>query len=262
MEDWKIRSARDLHIPPLERPASYRRESGLISSIARLAAWTAVRTSLALMHRLQFTGREHLPEQPSFILVANHTSHLDVAALRAALPLAWCDQIFPLAAGDLFFKSLPRSFLSSMLLNAFPVWRKGAPGSTATAPAEAATGEGAKPGRQTASARGFRELRNRLAEEPSVLIVFPEGCRSRTGEMQDFKAGIGMLAAGVAAPVVPCYIRGAFEAMPPMRRLPRPHKITVRIGAPRHYRDVKNGRDGWEHVARELEQDVRRLGER
>jgi 1-acyl-sn-glycerol-3-phosphate acyltransferase len=252
MQDWEIKPARDLDVDPSARHSSYRRESGLISSVARLTAWSAVRTALALMHRLQFAGREHLPVAPSFIMVANHTSHLDVAALRAALPLSWCDQIFPLAAGDLFFKSLPRSALSSMFLNAFPVWRKGAPGATA---------EGAKPGTQTASARGFRELRNRLAEEPSVLIVFPEGCRSRTGEMQAFKAGIGMLAAGVAAPVIPCYIRGAFEAMPPMRRFPRPHKITVRIGAPRDYSAVENGRKGWEHIAQELEQDVRKLGE-
>ena len=64
-----------------------------------------------------------------------------------------------------------------------------------------------------------------------MLILFPEGTRSRTGEMGPFKPGIGALVAGTAAPVVPCYLSGAFAAWPPTSRLPRPgphyHRLTT-----------------------------------
>jgi 1-acyl-sn-glycerol-3-phosphate acyltransferase len=69
-----------------------------------------------------------------------------------------------------------------------------------------------------------------------VLIIFPEGTRSRTGQLQSFKPGIGALLAGCEVCVLPCYLEGAFRAWPKGRRLPRPRKVRLLIGPPRDFR--------------------------
>lgn len=95
-------------------------------------------------------------------------------------------------------------------------------------------------------------------EEPCGYVLFPEGTRTRTGATARFKRGVGMLVAGTHVPVVPCRLRGTFEAWPPHRRLPRPGKITLTVGPPLHFADVRNDPDGWIRVAADLESAVRR----
>jgi len=62
------------------------------------------------------------------------------------------------------------------------------------------------------------------------VLIFPEGTRSRTGQIQDFKPGIGLIAAESGVPIVPVYIQGAFRAMPPGAPFPRPLSIVVSFG--------------------------------
>ncbi len=66
--------------------------------------------------------------------------------------------------------------------------------------------------------------------------IFPEGTRSTTGEIREFKSGIGALVAGRDVIVVPCFIDGSFKAWPKGRRLPRPRKVRLIVGSPRNYR--------------------------
>ncbi|MGI8431056.1 MAG: lysophospholipid acyltransferase family protein, partial [Chthoniobacterales bacterium] len=67
------------------------------------------------------------------------------------------------------------------------------------------------------------------------LIMFPEGTRSPTGEMREFKSGVAGLLAGRDVSVLPCYLDGAFRAWPKGKRLPRPRKLRLIVGAPRDY---------------------------
>jgi 1-acyl-sn-glycerol-3-phosphate acyltransferase len=106
---------------------------------------------------------------------------------------------------------------------------------------------------------GLRQLRQRLLGDACVYVLFPEGTRSRTGRMGRFKGGLGMLVAETAIPVVPCFLDGTFEALPPHRHWPRCGKITLRIGAPLTFPGVRNDRAGWQEVARVTEAAVRRL---
>jgi 1-acyl-sn-glycerol-3-phosphate acyltransferase len=71
-----------------------------------------------------------------------------------------------------------------------------------------------------------------------VLIIFPEGTRSRSGELGRFRSGVARLVAGTRTPVVPCHLSGAFEAWPKGRALPRPFPLRLRIGEPRTFPDV------------------------
>ncbi len=151
------------------------------------------------------------------------------------MPLAWRDRLFPLAAKDVFFDRLPVAGFAALVLNALPVWRGSIRG------------------------HGLSEMRQRLIEEKCVYILFPEGQRTRSGEMNRFKAGIGMLVAGTPVPVVPCYLDGAFEAMRPNSWLLRPTRITARLGAAVTFGDLANERAGWDQVAETLNGAVRAL---
>lgn len=236
MDDWTLQPARDLELAGADRHRSYQRESGLVANVARFAWWSMMRASLKLLHRLEVHGRENLPESPSFVLVANHASHLDAMVLGATLPLNLRDQLFPLAAGDVFFHTPALAAFSATVLNALPVWRK------------------------KVGAHAIQQLRTRLVEEPSIYILFPEGGRTRDGSMRPFKSGIGMITAGTHVPVVPCRLDGTFEAFPPESFIPRLHKVSVHIGEPRIFEDLENRRPGWDEVSRLLENDIKTLG--
>src|SRR5262249_8081489 len=103
-------------------------------------------------------------------------------------------------------------------------------------------------------------LRERLAEDRLIYVLFPEGTRSRDGRMAPFKAGIGALLADSAVPIVPCFLEGAFAALPPQRRWPRPARLRLAIGKPINVADCANDRDGWVEVAGRCEKAVRELG--
>jgi 1-acyl-sn-glycerol-3-phosphate acyltransferase len=100
-----------------------------------------------------------------------------------------------------------------------------------------------------------------LAQPGNVLIIFPEGTRSKTGETQQFKSGIGALLAGRDVSVLPCYVQGAFRAWPKGRRLPRPGKVRLIIGTARNYAASGVEKSEIGEIARELQRAVQELGE-
>ncbi len=93
----------------------------------------------------------------------------------------------------------------------------------------------------------------------NVLIMFPEGTRSMTGEIQPFRKGIGILTAGTARLVVPAYIDGAFNAWSKGMRLPRPQNLRVIIGKPMNFTRHPRTEEGFMQVAREVEAAVKQL---
>lgn len=236
MTDWTYEPAQDLNLVGRARACSLKRECDLPLTAGHFAWGALTRTYFRIWHRLTVVGREHLPSQPPFVLIGNHASHLDALILAAPLPLTIRDRVFPLAAGDVFFEKTSTALFAMSLVNALPLWRR----------------------KCTPHALG--ELRRRLVGEPCGFILFPEGGRSRDGEMKPFKPGLGMLVAGVDVPVVPCHISGAFEALPPDCRLPRPRKIVIRVGPALRFGHLANRRDGWEESARRCEAAVRDLG--
>ena len=64
------------------------------------------------------------------------------------------------------------------------------------------------------------------------LILYPEGTRSGSGEIQTFKKGAGLFAVELGVPVVPAHIGGARTILPKGKFLPRPGTVTVRFGEP------------------------------
>jgi len=235
MDQWRLEPAHDLGLSTGQRLRSLQRESGLIETLARFGWWTGVRTYLTLAHRLSITGREHIPTAPPFVLVANHSSHLDTLVLAASMRRLLWDRVFPIAAGDTFFETPIVTAFAAGLLNALPMWRR------------------------NCGSHALRELRQRLTNQPCAYILFPEGTRSRTGQMNRFRPGLGMVVAESSVPVVPAFVSGTFAALPPHRKLPRPKKINVIIGEPLVFSKVPNTRQGWNVVAKETEAAVANL---
>jgi 1-acyl-sn-glycerol-3-phosphate acyltransferase len=235
MGDWKFQPAGDQQLKPGESMKSVRREVGLIGATTQLGWRILSRLYLRGYHRLTVHGMEHLPEKPPFVMVANHSSHLDALTLAAALPWKLLRFAFPIAAGDTFFVTKATTVFAAMMLNALPMWRK------------------------KCGAHAMGELQARLLEGPAIYLLFPEGTRTRTGEMGPFKPGLGMLLGGADIPVVPCYLDGAFAALPPGGKWPKPHPLTLRIGPPLGFGSLPNDRTGWRTIAEQLEEAVRKL---
>lgn len=235
MEPWKLEPAHDHGLSPVDAARSLKRESGLIHTAGHFAWSAMVRSYLRIYHRLSVQGREHLPTEPPFILIANHASHLDALVLAATLPIRSCDRIFPVAAGDVFFQTDPLAILSALLINALPMWRK------------------------NCGPHALEQLRDRLVQEPCAYILFPEGARSRDGRMLAFKAGLGRIVGGTTVPVVPCGIIGAYHAMRPESGPPRPVRIQVKIGPPLTFADAADDRQGWSSVAQRAQAAVEAL---
>src|SRR5919108_5618537 len=124
MHAWQYRSAADLLVPPAQRATCLRRESRLVASACHQLWWFCVRVYLRVFHRVRVEGIENLPRRLPFVMVANHTSHLDTLVLAAFLPARLRDRIFPVAAGDTFFESRALTTFASLCLNALPLWRK------------------------------------------------------------------------------------------------------------------------------------------
>ncbi|XVJ58060.1 MAG: 1-acyl-sn-glycerol-3-phosphate acyltransferase [Tepidisphaera sp.] len=232
---WTYKPAADHGLPPAERIKSVRREPGFLSILAHHAATGVLRTHFTLYNRLEVVGKQYLPTKPPFVMISNHQSHIDAPLLSCILPRLARAHAYPVAAGDVFFKSLAHSVLSSLFINALPIWRK------------------------KVTTHALFELRERLLEGDSGFIIFPEGTRSRDGQMGSFKPGLGMLVAGTNVPVIPCHIAGAFESMPADKFFPRPHKMVVSVGPPLTFPDAPDAREGWERVAKETEAAVRTL---
>jgi 1-acyl-sn-glycerol-3-phosphate acyltransferase len=233
--DWKYEPAQDLDKSLVERLKNFPRQPDmLVYGLRALAAFT-IRLWLRAYHRFQITGREHLPADGSFVLVANHSSHLDALCLLSALPLRRLHRAFPAAAADYFFESVPRIWIAAVVVNALPFSRE-------------------------VRVRQSLALCDGLLKNPgNVLILFPEGTRSVTGELSRFKPGIGALLSGQTVPVIPCYLDGAFRAWPKGKLLPRPRRISLRIGPPKNYGLLPPGKESISAIAADLQATISRM---
>ena len=232
MKPWTYDKAADIGLAPGERVKSVRRESGLMATILHRLWWAFIRMYLRIWHRVRIEGRENLPRDVPFVMVANHTSHLDVLVLAAFLPSRLRDKVFPIAAGDVFFSRLSVGWFAALCLNALPIWRK------------------------KAGAHALADLRSRLVDDCCGYVLFPEGKRTRDGKLDDFKPGIGMLVAETTVPVIPCHLQGAFEAMPPHAKIPRPRKLVLRVGTAQDPSGTTNDRTGWKAIAQAAREQV------
>lgn len=214
------------------------REPHMGAYAIRYVAAFILRVWMKGYHRLRIEGRENMPSSGSFVIVCNHTSHLDTLCLICAVPVRKIHRTFPAAAADYFFSSLPRSAASAVLINALPFDRK------------------------IKGAESLTVCSELLKNDGNVLIIFPEGTRTTTGEMGRFRSGIGRIIVGTDLPVVPCNLSGGLRAWPKGKWFPRPRKLLVRIGKPERFAQLDQSAGSVKHICHVLEERVAELGER
>ena len=177
---------------------------------ARAARETILQFILAplmdLYTRPRVSGREVFRTLPHpVILVANHSSHLDTPTILRALPLQWRQRTAVAAAADYFYKKRAVANAVALIFNTVPLMRQGGGVNT-----------------------GATEHVDRLIDQRWNLLLFPEGTRSRDGRLGKMRSGAAAIAQAHGIPIVPIFVKGTHDAMPPgrnwpkKRRLPRP----------------------------------------
>jgi len=229
---WTYEPTGDLDQSLVERLRRFPREPDISVYAARSLAALTIRCWLRIYHRFEVKGAENLPKDGSFIIVANHASHLDTLCILSALPLRKLHRAFPAAAQDYFFVSMPRLALAAVVVNALPF------------------------GRQSHVRDSLELCRHLLANPGNILILFPEGTRTRTGQIGEFKPGIGLLAAGTQIPVVPSHLAGTFEAWPKGNFLPRRRLVRLTIGHQRNYTELPAGKESAIRIGEDLRKAV------
>jgi 1-acyl-sn-glycerol-3-phosphate acyltransferase len=210
---------------------------GLLVQGMRLLAAVAVRGWLYFYHRLTIVGRENLPSAGSFVLVANHASHLDTLCLLSALPMKRLHRAFPAAAKDYFCVNAVRALLAKVVVNALPF------------------------DRHLDFGLSLSVCKRVLEEHGTVLIFFPEGTRTGRPVPREFKPGIALLTAGRDIPVVPCHIAGTHGALPKGAWFPRSKALRLTIGEPRVYAHLSGSKESVKYICHDLREAVISLGQ-
>jgi 1-acyl-sn-glycerol-3-phosphate acyltransferase len=186
--------------------------------------------------RTRAVGREHFDEEltPPVIFVANHSSHLDTPTILRAIPRKWRSRTAVAAAADYFYKSRWKANGVALLFNTVPLGRSGG-------------GLGS----------GATDHVDRLISQRWNLVLFPEGTRSRDGQIGKVHTGAAVIAAQHGIDIVPIYVSGTHDAMPPGQNWPkrkpgrlfsRRHRVEVRFGPPIAPRAVAERREVMDEV--------------
>ena len=157
--------------------------------------------------RFQRIGREHIPPQGPVIIASNHRSFLDpfVIACMARRPMYY------VAKKELFLVNRVLAWVLAAL-GAFPVDRGGGDAD-------------------------FIDTAKAILARGDIVLIFPEGTRTRPGSLGKPKRGVGRLALETGAPVVPVAVIGT-EAVRRGWRI-RPHKVRIRAGRPLRFPRVE-----------------------
>lgn len=190
-----------------------------------------VRLALAIVGlRYVVEGREHMLDRPA-IYCANHTSNVEPPLLFAALRQL-TPRLHILYKAEL--RKLPILNLGFDLVGFIPIDR----------------------GNREQTTRAVGQAVARLNAGGS-FFVFPEGTRSRTGELLPFRKGAFVMALRAGVPIVPIAISGARDAMQKGSPIIRPATVRVRLGAPIETSGV--GEDRRDELVRSVRAEVQRL---
>ncbi|HET7840898.1 MAG TPA: 1-acyl-sn-glycerol-3-phosphate acyltransferase, partial [Terriglobia bacterium] len=216
--------------------------------LLRAAAFTVLaRPALLILGWPRVSGRENLrAAEGPVLVVANHVTYFDPALILHALPARLRRRLAVAMDGERlesmrrpppdngFFRSLLnrfKYFAVVALFNVFPLPR------------------------QAGFRKSFAFVGDLIDRGWSVLI-FPEGELTRDGHIAPFRAGIGLLATGLGAPVVPARLGGLFALKQAgKRRAPR-GQITIALGSPMPINTARPA----EEIAREIQEQVAALG--
>ncbi len=149
--------------------------------------------------QIRIHGVDHVPRKGGVILACNHQSFIDPVLVGMGLHR----EIHFMARSTLFRNPVFGALI--VALNAFSIRR------------------------DSRDVKGVKESIARL-QAGHALLIFPEGTRTRDGNVAPVKSGIGLIAKRAAVPIVPVLIEGAYRVWPRNRLLPEPGRVNVSFG--------------------------------
>ena len=177
-----------------------------------------------LYNRLSTKGTEHIPAKGPMIIAPNHQSYLDGALVSIGLPMNILKDSYFYATEEHVKGALRQSYARH---NNIIIMERG----------------------------NLRDSILKLAEvlkRGKNVIIFPEGSRSHTGRLADFKKTFAILSRELQVPILPVCIKGAFEALPRSRHFVTPHKIEVEFLAP----IVPDSNLSYDEIANQVKQAI------
>ena len=182
---------------------SIAKENTLKGRLFRFFLWVFVAPIIRLIWIKKVQGLQNLPKSGPYIVAANHQSFLDFITLVCIFP----ERLVFLAAEKFYTSGF---------------WR----------PIMEYTGQ-IKVEREAEDKSGVINKGLEVLGQGMVLALFPQGTRSRSGEIEKTYTGVARFALGANVPVIPVGIKGAFRVMAPNEKTPKVKKaIEINIGAP------------------------------
>ncbi|PTN37172.1 AMP-binding protein [Desulfonatronum sp. SC1] len=195
---------------------------------------------MRILFRVEGRNLENVPRSGRFVLLPNHVSYLDPFAIGVVLGYARARRCFWAGESGVVARNAVLRTLSR-IAQIIPIEREKGP----------------------TSSLAFGAL---VLKQGHPLVWFPEGHRSPDGTLQPFRQGIGLLLGEYDPPVIPVFIQGTEQALPPGRFLPRPSKIIVHFGKPIDVAMLRSaakengeGQDRHKRITTILEKTVARL---
>lgn len=181
-----------------------------------------------LLIPIKVTGQENVDPKQSYVFVANHQSFLDVFAVYGWLPNN--------------FKWLMKKEI-----------RKVPFVGTACAVAGHIFVDRSNP---RAALQSMDHIKKELVDGIST-VIFPEGTRTKTGEMGRFKQGAFKIAMDMGLPVVPLSLSGFFKAMPSGQAFANPRaRVSLHIGKPIDISQFNDINEAMEYLRNEIAKNI------
>ena len=197
--------------------------------IYRLIAFIA-RSILKIAFGLKINGLDNIPKNGAFIFASNHRSIIDPPVLGSVCPR----EVFYAAKKELLEVPIFGWFIA--YLNAVPV-------------------------RRTGYDRGVLKLLGNALDNGYGITIFPEGTRSRDGNLGKPRPGVGVLSKNHNAVIVPVFISGSSNIMQQVLK----RKLAVQFGEVLQFNadffsDTDDDKDSYRKIAAEVIRNIAKLG--
>lgn len=181
--------------------------------------------------RFEVIGEENIPKEGGIIIASNHISYLDIPFLGCGI-----NRKADFIGKSELFKNRIVGWVFKKL-GAFPIKR----------------------GKIDRGAISEAVLRLRKGR---VIVIYPEGTRSKDGRLSEPKAGIGMVIARSGAKVIPAFILGTDLVLPKGARWIRFNPVKLYLGRPLDFScliNIKKGRELYREISEEIMRGIEEL---
>lgn len=193
--------------------------------------WAVINLMLRILWRFREKGAEFIPKKGGVIIASNHAAYVDPPFLGAASTR----ELYYLTKSELFNNGLFGWLIRKY--NAFPIIR----------------GSFDRKGMSQAA---------ELLREKKALLLFPEGTRSRDGNLLEPKLGLGKIALEAGVPIVPAYIANSKDLFSTFLKRRR---LVILFGSPilKSWLDrIPKDKEGYKRIGQEIMSRIRMLKEK